>query len=563
MSNIDSSFSLTRGPLVSSNAKNISENACKYLDLDSTYRDRNLYPNPNVYVIPLNYPSRNENSASAIDPVSDSIPYTGSSLPVGSNTTQSSVGLFPNQVALDANEPSIDNYYINSVLQLIQFYTNFYTITGYNGTTKVATINGIIGGTVYTGSVGVDTSQSIFTAALPASTIDDFYTGFWVVFTTQASGTGNLGIANAKQISSYVGSNQTITVSSPFANVVTAADQFYITNQLRQYTGSVDTGTVTPTYTSFALAAPASAVNGFYNGMFAVFTNGIDSGQIGLISGYSAANKEVTLSNTLDYVPNNGDQLYIIQWAPPSAGLGYYTRYTQPFFQGNVNTGSVTPTTTVFGLNSSASSANSTYLNAFVYFTSGLNIGQSARVAAYDGTLKKITLATALTFVPQNGDLLDINSYSSDNASTLIYSGNLSSSQNNYYEIELLNVIYPNQLLGNGIGGKLSNSPYIYVQLYNEGNQLANQVMYSNNPNSINALFKVPVNLYFGSTSFYTLKDCKQKQVIQLRPDKDLFINITYGSGETVQFQEQDDFSPNPPNPLLQISCTFAIRKVG
>ena len=87
--------------------------------------------------------------------------------------------------------------------------------------------------------------------------------------------------------------------------------------------------------------------------------------------------------------------------------------------------------------------------------------------------------------------------------------------------------------------------------------------MYSNNPNSIDALFKVPINLYFGVQSFYTLKDCKQKQTIQFNPVKDLFYALTLPNGEPIQFVEQDTMSPNPPDSLLQNSALFSIRKVG
>src|SRR6266550_8058664 len=135
MSAVDTSYALTRGTTKTSQQ---TTNVVKYLDLDSTYRNRNQYPNPCSFVIPLNYPSKNGSPSTAIDPVINSIPFTGSSTPVGGNTTQSSAALFPNQVALDANEPSINNYYINDQLQLMQFPTSFYRITNYNGTTKVA-----------------------------------------------------------------------------------------------------------------------------------------------------------------------------------------------------------------------------------------------------------------------------------------------------------------------------------------------------------------------------------------------------------------------------------------
>ncbi len=394
MSVADTSFALTRGTPLNVK-KTITADIYKYIDIDSTYRDRNLYRNPNQFVIPLNYPSRTANSSTAIDPIVGGIPFTGSSLPVASNVTQSSVGLDPNQVALGINEPAIDNYYINDVLQLSQFPTTFYTITAYDGTTKVATV-------------------------------------------------------------------------------------------------SVDFPSV------------------------------------------------------------------------PTTGQVYFTRQAIPFFQGTVDTGTVVPTTSSFALNSLASSSSNIYVNSFAYFTTGLNTGQSARVTAYNGATKTITLATVLPFVPVNGDAVELDSYTRDNASTLIYAGNVSNnSQTGYYEIELLWLSFPNQLIGNGYGGKLDAYPYVYVQLYNQGNQLASNVFYSNNPNSINALFKVPVNQYFGDTYFMTLRDARTKQIVQFHPDQDMYFAVTFGDGTTIQFDTADNLSPNAPNPLLQVNALFSIRKVS
>ena len=561
MSAIDTSFSLTRGAA----QKNISPNICKYLDIDSTYRNRRLYPNPNQFVIPLNYPSRNENPATAIDPIVDSIPYTGSSNPVGSNTTQSSVGLPPNQVTLDSQEPAIDNYYINNVLQLTQFPTNYYNITAYNGTSKVATVNGVIGGTVFTGTVNsgapgfVVPSTTVFALDTSASTVDNIYDGLFLVFTSGA----NAGQIVTITLGSYIGATRQVTVSPalPFAPI--NGDSLYITNTIDRYTGTIDTSLVTPTYTTFGLDAGAGAAT-ISNGDWVIFTSGQNAGQIVEIGTYVGVNREVILpiGSALNFVPSAGDAFYIISYVPPTAGLPYYTRLVAPFFQGSVDNTTV-PTTTTFTLNSSASSIHNIYQNAYVYFTSGIDMGLSARVLSYNGSTRLITLATALPNAPAVGDTLDLNSYTRDNASTLIYSGNIpANSQNSYYEIELLWMSFPTEILGNGNGGRLDNYPYIYLQLYNEGSQLANQVMYSNNPNSVNALFKIPINLYYGSQSFYTLKDCKQKQIVQFRPDKDLYFALTYSDGTIIEFAELDTTSPNPPNPLLQVNATFGIRKL-
>jgi len=390
MSKIDTSYSLTRGE-PNSKVNKTTVDSERNIDIDSTYRNRNLYPNPNSFVIPINYPDRNSNSSSSKDPISLGIPYTGSTLPVGSNVTGTAT---INTIQLGTNEPSIDNYYVNEILQLSQFPNNFYTITNYDGTLKIATVS--------------------------------------------------------------------------------------------------------PNFPSI-----------------------------------------------------------------PNLGQVYYTRGAIPFFSGTVNTSVITPTYSSFALNSSASIDSNLYRNSYVYFSSGSNIGLSRLISSYNGLTKVVTLASPLPNIPANNDILDLNSFSRDNASTLIYSNNINStSGSNYYEIELIWLSVPNKLISSGYGGKLDAYPYIYVELYNAGNQLSNQVMYSNNPNSINALFKVPVNEYFGDTYFLTLKDCKQKQTIQFKPDQDLIFNLKLPDGQLIEFSEIDNFSPKSPNPLLQVNASIKIRKV-
>jgi hypothetical protein len=88
----------------------------KYLDIDSTYRNRNNYPNPNDFVIPITYPGRDSTAATSIDPVVGAIPYTGSTDPPGTNVTQ--VSSDTSHITLDPQEINIDNYYINSVLEI-------------------------------------------------------------------------------------------------------------------------------------------------------------------------------------------------------------------------------------------------------------------------------------------------------------------------------------------------------------------------------------------------------------------------------------------------------------
>ena len=383
MSSADTSYQLTLG-----SQQQTSVPVYKYLDIDSTYRNRNNYPNPNDFVIPITYPGRDSTAATAIDPVIDAIPYTGSTDPPGTNQTQ--VSSDASNITLDPQESTINNYYINSILEISG---EFRTITSYNGTTKVATVSVAFSGT-------------------------------------------------------------------------------------------------------------------------------------------------------------------------PAAGTVYYTRKTQPFFVGTV-AASPAPTNKTFALNGAASSINGIYVNSYVRFTSGSNNGLVFRVAQYNGATKLITVSGTIPNVPTAGTTVELDSFSRDNASTLLYSGAGGSNvQSSYYEIELLWLSVPNQVLGVGYGGTLDRYPYVYVRLYNEGNRLTNQAMFSNNPNSPLVLFKVPVNQYFGNTSFITLTDAKTKQVVRFDPSSDLRFTVSLPDGTIVNFAESDNFSPINPDPFLQVNALFSMRKL-
>uniref|UniRef100_A0A6C0I6S4 Uncharacterized protein n=1 Tax=viral metagenome TaxID=1070528 RepID=A0A6C0I6S4_9ZZZZ len=141
-------------------------------------------------------------------------------------------------------------------------------------------------------------------------------------------------------------------------------------------------------------------------------------------------------------------------------------------------------------------------------------------------------------------------------------SGGSQSIQGGDYELELLWLSVPNQILDVGYGGSLDRYPYIYCSLYTGITNTTQQVLYSNNPYTSKVIFKVPVNEYFGDTSFITLKDSKAKQTIYFDPSQDLFFELTLPDGTVISFNEFDNMPPYPPNPFLQINILVSMRKL-
>jgi hypothetical protein len=243
----------------------------------------------------------------------------------------------------------------------------------------------------------------------------------------------------------------------------------------------------------------------------------------------------------------------------PSNGTIYLTRKIQPFFVGTIFSQPV-PTSNTFALDPLASSIDNVYTNSYIRFTSGANENLVRRITQYIGTSRLITISGNLPNVPSSGDRIELDSFSYDNAGALLYSGTQGNST--YYEIDLIWLSVPNQILGVGYGGTLDRYPYVYVRLFNEGNRLTNQAMYSNNPNSPFVLFKVPVNQYFGNTSFITLADAKTKQVVRFDPVSDIRFVVTLPDGEIIKFANDDSLSPLNPDPFLQVNALFSIKKM-
>jgi hypothetical protein len=163
-------------------------------------------------------------------------------------------------------------------------------------------------------------------------------------------------------------------------------------------------------------------------------------------------------------------------------------------------------------------------------------------------------------FLNDNTDNIEFNTQAHENATTLFYNG-LPSTRASYYQIGLQYLIIPNQLLDVSLGGYLDNYPYVYVQLFNEGNKGSLKTLISNNPNSILALFKVPIDksLYDNPTSFYTLKPRSREQIVQFRPDQDIRFRITLPDGTIVSSTLDDNSTPLFPNPFLQVNALFTL----
>ena len=191
-------------------------------------------------------------------------------------------------------------------------------------------------------------------------------------------------------------------------------------------------------------------------------------------------------------------------------------------------------------------------------------------IASLDNRIVQISISASTNQITLNSQLdlqvndsIEIVGPGQNIITSLRYaSGGSQSIQGGDYELELLWLSVPNQILDVGYGGTLDRYPYIYCSLYTGITNTTQQVLYSNNPYTSKVIFKVPVNEYFGDTSFITLKDSKAKQTIYFDPSQDLFFELTLPDGTIISFNEFDNMPPYPPNPFLQINILVSMKKL-
>lgn len=294
------------------------------------------------------------------------------------------------------------------------------------------------------------------------------------------------------------------------------------------------------TTTNIVLNASSSTITNFYNGSFLQLGS-----QFQIITAYNPTTFTATVTSPFS--------------SAPLVGTTYYIRQALPSLSSNLVAGS---TQNILNLGPSASSISGSYVGYYIYFTSGPNIGTSVLITQYSGTIQQATLAKALPNAPGATDGYDILQFTEDYFSPMIYSGTPGFNQPVCYSIELLYVTVPNQVLTSGYGGSLNYYPYLLLDLYNEGNMHSEQTIYSNNPNSRLALFKIPLGLNLKSETFFTLKDTRMISTNKFKPDQALHFKLYLPSGEPIIFATPDNAPPLAPNPLLQVSATFAIRRI-
>ena len=143
------------------------------------------------------------------------------------------------------------------------------------------------------------------------------------------------------------------------------------------------------------------------------------------------------------------------------------------------------------------------------------------------------------------------------------YGSRVSQQQEVCYEIELLELILPNQTLKSGTGGLLSFFSPVFVELTpsNGGNMTS---FASNNPNSRGALFKVPIlDIPQKIISKYVRLDgANAIHTIKFRPNDSFKFRVFLPDGTDLEFNVDDNAPPVFANPECQVSALFRYKQV-
>lgn len=217
----------------------------RYLEVNSTYRDRTQFPNPAKFDIPLSQ-SKFTNGRTAIDPILDAYPFYpvfGTPLPTFSGGT----ALNP---ILDVNASVINNFYINDILEDVTL-GEFRKIIFYDGTTQTVTLESAFSGgwaagdtfqirhgiPIESGALTGGTNNT-FTLPLTSSIIDNYYNqngNSNYIFITSGAAVGDV-----RRIINYVGATRIGTVTPSFSAPVAAADTYEILNFTRDNVNQMD-----------------------------------------------------------------------------------------------------------------------------------------------------------------------------------------------------------------------------------------------------------------------------------------------------------------------------------
>lgn len=280
------------------------------------------------------------------------------------------------------------------------------------------------------------------------------------------------------------------------------------------------------------------------------------------ISGYDALTHMLTVDTTHSVVATNTAGP-VTGW---TANNSYNIRRSLPVFNGQLTAATTTTVTFTVGVSTEDNFYNGDFVRIKPTIPIGPTDNEIRRITRYDGT----TL-TATVFPPFSASpvltYVEILPFNFDQAVPLNYTGSTVSQQEMVcYEIELLNLILPNNTLVGGRGSRITFYPYVYVEFTNltSASSGTNGVIYSNNPNSNRMLFRAAVDDIPNPllSPFIKIDGDGMRQTVKFSPNDNLKFSVRLPDGVIFETNQNETKSPEEPNPSMQISAIFAVRRL-
>jgi hypothetical protein len=484
----------------------------KYIEIDSTYRDRTLYPQAGSFEVNIS-PSGRKNAKNAIDPVCLSYP-------------------------------------------IFSWTSRNFSITGATKQTVTATVLTLAGGRI----AGVNDQQTfiIQTTVEAIQQLQNYYLAAVIRDTT---------IGEERRITSYkfIGraaniTTAEITVQSAFGSTFAEGDTVTIND---------------PTDLTFA-ENPLFFVPNGRNGEKAYYGCVLYNetrNQYRTIINYDTITHILNIDVTgATQTVSNGP----INIAPVWANTDNYSILNEAFnFFPLIGAGSTSSSIVLTGGSSSATQYIGSFIripvsgtyNYVVVGAGGIPAPEteSRRITSYDPVTKKATVSPFFSVAPTVGNVCQVLQFSYDNVFPLAYNGSTTSQQDFVcYEVGLLNLVLPNANVLSPYGDKLFHYPYVYVELSNVSSGGNKNSLYSNNPNSTKTTFHASIDNITNpnSTSFIKIYGDGGTQVLKFKPNDDLKFSVTLPNGEIFDTDILETYSPSEPNAMAQISALFSIKRL-
>lgn len=466
----------------------------RYLEVDSTYRDRSRFPHPGSFEIPISQTGR-KSSKDAIDPVSLGAPI----------------------ISWTSNNLSVSDPGISKLVCNVE--------------PKTTALSGCM-----------NTETFIINSLKRLQNMKDYYEGLIIE---------DAAFYNRRRIESYIflGSfagydRAEITVDSPFP------ETFVPGNQVNIYDPTDLTNSLYPLiWVPSGRNLEDQYINHF------IFNETLNDWR--KIVYYSNITHIILVeTNALNPLPTTWSQNH-----------NYSIRKEIPYYPLNYKPNPVVTSSTLASV-TTASNLSDVDKTKFVrivppiynYRLTGA-FNECRRITSYDSSTNTINVFPNFSVAPTVGSKIEILNFSYDNLNPFVYTGSLTSQQELVcYEIELLSLLLPTETLTVANGGAISYYPYVYVELSNTCSTNRN-IIYSNNPNSTKQLFRVPI-FDIQDNPVFTKIGGGMSQTIKFKPNDTLYFSVTLPNGEVFQNIVPERFSPLSPEPRIQISAMFSLKRL-